>query len=269
MHNSSITSLQNPLIKEVVKLQQKAQERKKLKQFVIEGVREVSLALQAGITPLHLFICEDFYVPESTYPVTTESIHQHIRYVNPEVYNKMAYRHNAEGIIMVAGKYNTGLNQIKLTHSPVIIVLEGVEKPGNLGAILRTADAAGVDAIIICDPQTDIFNPNVIRSGLGCLFTQQVALCSNSEFFDWARENRLKVLLASLQATKNYYDADMTKPLAMAFGTEAHGLSEEWYEKADEALKIPMSGRIDSLNVSASVAVMAFEARRQRLQKAL
>ena len=265
MKESLISSLQNPLVKQVVKLQQKASERKQNNQFVAEGVREVSLAIQAGIEPELLCICPDIFSPDKSYPLDTESFTKQTRYVSAGVYNKMAYRQNVEGVLMVAQKYQLPLEKVKLTDRPLIIVLESVEKPGNLGAVLRTADAVNADAVVICDHQTDIFNPNVIRSSLGCVFTRQIALCKSDEFIYWASQKHIKTLLASVQAREYYFEKDMTEGIALIFGTEAHGLSEIWYKRADEKVKIHMQGKTDSLNVSASVAVMLFEAQRQRM----
>ncbi|MBW6477934.1 MAG: RNA methyltransferase [Bacteroidales bacterium] len=265
MQETLITSLQNPLVKQVVKLQQKAGERNQKKQFVAEGAREVSLALQRGIEPEYLFICPDIFSPEKFYPINTEPFKQTVRYVSAEVYNKMAYRQNAEGILMVAHQYQLPLTKIKLSANPLIIVLESVEKPGNLGAVLRTADAVNADAVIVCDHQTDIFNPNVIRSSLGCVFTRQIALCNSDKFIEWASQKCIKTLVASVQAEESYYEKDMTKGVAIILGTEAQGLSEIWYKHADEKVRIPMQGKIDSLNVSVSAAVLVFEAQRQRL----
>ncbi len=265
MQDSMIISLQNPLVKQVVKLQQKASERKQKNQFVAEGVREVSLAMQTGIEPVFLFICNEIFSPDTSYPIDTENFKQQIRFISKDAYNKMAYRPNVEGILMVAQKYQLPLEKIKLTEKPLIIVLESVEKPGNLGAVLRTADAVNADAVVICDHQTDIFNPNVIRSSLGCVFTRQLALCKSDEFINWASQKHIKTFLASVQAREYYFEKDLTGGVALIFGTEAHGLSETWYNHANEKVKIPMQGKIDSLNVSASAAVMVFEAQRQRI----
>ena len=265
MQENLITSLQNPFLKEVAKLQQKAQERRKKGLFVAEGVREVSLALGSDTEPVNLIISAEIYQPDTEYPVSLEKYKPLIRYTSREAYNKIAYRKNAEGIILIAKKFQTELESIALKSNPLLVVLESVEKPGNLGAILRTADAAGADAIVICDPQTDIFNPNVIRSSLGCVFTKPIAVCRSEEFLQWAAKKNIKTFIATLQSRSVYFEKDLTGPVAFVFGTEADGLSQLWYEKADEKIYIPMQGKSDSLNVSASVAVMLFEAQRQRL----
>ncbi len=267
MNTKLISSLQNPLVKDLVKLSQKSQERKNSKRFIVEGVREVSLALLAGVKLHHLFICDDIYHEDAEYPVDLSKYQSCLVNVTPAVYAKLAYRSGVEGIIGVMENFDTRLHSFSLSSNPLCIVLESVEKPGNLGAILRTADAAGVDGVIICDPSTDVFNPNVIRASLGCVFSVKVSVCSTGEYFEWAKEHSITNMLASVQAERSYHMADMSKPLALVFGTEADGLSPIWYNATTEKLKIPMQGRIDSLNVSASVAILVFEAKRQRLQR--
>lgn len=259
-----ITSLQNPHVKEVVRLQQKSHERKRQKIFLVEGVREVSLALQAGFKPVRSFICPEIYKADPAYPVATV-VNTYVSFqVSTEVYNKMAYRKDAEGIIMQFAGHALKLESLKLKPNPLLIVLEGVEKPGNLGAVLRTADAAGADAVIICDPHTDLFNPNVVRSSLGTIFTNQVVTCSSHELISWAKKMNITLFPASLQSQNNYTQASYLKGTALVFGTEAHGLSDVWYHPSHEPVKIPMLGKTDSLNVSASVAVLVYEAQRQR-----
>jgi RNA methyltransferase, TrmH family len=259
-----ISSLQNPLVKDLVKLSQKSNERKTSGLFVVEGVREVSLATQAGISVRHLLLCDDIYQKDECYPIIPEHFSRSLVKVTPEVYAKIAYRGNAEGVMAVMESFDTSLENLKVFQNSLFIVLESIEKPGNLGAILRTADAAGVDGVIICDAQTDIFNPNVIRSSLGCLFSVKIAICDREKYFEWAKNMKLSTKLASVQATNPYYKANLKGGISMVFGTEAGGLSPAWYEHAFEGLKIPMEGMIDSLNVAASVAIMVFEAKRQR-----
>jgi RNA methyltransferase, TrmH family len=260
----TINSLQNPAIKNVVRLQQKAPARKEQNLFVIEGLREVFLALQAGIEPVQIFYCSEIYSSEKDYSIDIAAIDKFITPVTKEVYEKIAYRGDTQGILMVARQFSTRLVDIRLGKSPLIIILESIEKPGNLGGILRTADAAGVDAVIVCDPRTDVFNPNVIRSGLGCLFTNQLAVCTNTEAQKFLRDHGIKILTASLQATSFYHETDLKVPLALVFGPESTGLSQSWYNATDISVKIPMLGKIDSLNVGTSVAVLVYEAGRQR-----
>jgi len=156
------------------------------------------------------------------------------------------------------------LDTLQLPEKPFIIVLESVEKPGNLGAILRTADAAGVDAIIVCDPQTDFYNPNVIRSSIGCIFTKQVIACGSKEALQWMKQKDIRIFATDLAASEWYHETDFTQPSAIVMGTEADGLTNFWLRNADSRIKIPMRGYIDSLNVSVSTAVITFEAMRQR-----
>jgi RNA methyltransferase, TrmH family len=264
MAKETINSLQNPAIKNVVRLQQKAATRKEQNLFVIEGRREVFLALQSGIQPAQIFLCHEIYTVEKEYPIDLSAIEKTITPVATDVYEKIAYRGDTQGIIMVARQFSTSLEDVRLNQNPLIIVLESVEKPGNLGGILRTADAAGVDAVIVCDPRIDVFNPNVIRSGLGCLFTNQLAVCTNTEAQKWLFENKIKILTASLQAQANYHETNLNVPLAIVFGPESTGLSQSWYDATDLSVKIPMLGKTDSLNVATSVAVLVYEAQRQR-----
>jgi TrmH family RNA methyltransferase len=180
------------------------------------------------------------------------------------VFEKMAYRENSDGIIaQVVSKFMT-LENLELRSDPLIIVLEKVEKPGNLGAVLRTADAAEADAVLVCDPLTDIYNPNVIRSSIGCVFSMQVVCCSSQEALGWLKQNKIKSYAAALTAKKWYHENDLSGAVAIVLGTEADGLSEFWLSKSDDQIKIPMLGTIDSLNVSNATAVMVYEAMRQR-----
>jgi TrmH family RNA methyltransferase len=183
------------------------------------------------------------------------------------VYEKMAYRGSTEGIIAVVKAKNHDLSILSpLTshHSPLIIVLERVEKPGNLGAILRTAEAAGVDAVIVCDPLTDIYNPNLIRASIGGVFSVPVAVCTSEECIAFLKQRQIKILTAQLQDSYEYYDYDMRPATAIVMGTESTGLTQQWREAADAHIRIPMLGRLDSLNVSVSAAILMYEAVRQR-----
>jgi TrmH family RNA methyltransferase len=184
--------------------------------------------------------------------------------ITKQVFDKLAYRENRDGLIALVQATYKSLADIKLSANPLIIVLESIEKPGNLGAILRTADAAYVDAVIVCDKKTDIFNPNVIRSSLGCVFTNQVVTCSADECLTWLEEKKIKSYAAALTATKFYHQADFKNASAIFMGTEADGLSDTILNNANQQIKIPMSGKIDSLNVSTSCSIIVFEAKRQR-----
>ncbi len=269
-----ITSLQNPLVKNILKLQQKSAERIRTGLFVAEGRREVSLALSHGIKPRHLLVCEDIFENDNAYPIAcTEDDKYPAVSVSRLVYNKLAYRKDAEGILLVGKQRLLRLKQLRLSENPLILVLEGLEKPGNLGAVLRTADAAGVDALILAGSKVDMYNPNTIRASMGCVFTVPSVACSSNEAIGWISDpgnwNQGKVpqvFSSALQTKANYFEANMKGPSVLAFGTEDQGLSPAWREIARQTIRIPMSGAIDSLNVSASVAILTFEAIRQRHQ---
>ncbi len=258
-----ITSLQNPRIKQVVLLQQKSKERKKQSLIIVEGSREIRWAVEAGIEPVSLFYCDELLNGDSR-EVLSLVKHDHLTEVSSEVFAKMAYREGSDGIILLASAIQKTLADIQLSKSPLMIILEAVEKPGNLGAILRTADAARVDAVIICDPLTDIYNPNVIRSSIGCVFTKQVVACSTEQALEWLKKKHIKTVAAALTATENYHKADLTVPCAIVMGTEADGLTKKWLDTVDQSVIIPMLGKHDSLNVATATAIIVFEALRQR-----
>ncbi len=260
-----IHSLQNPLVKTVLDLQQKRSARNATGLFVAEGRREASLAISNGYEVEQLILCPEIYHPDPSYPVALDkfSTDQLIE-ANPRVYNKIAYREDAEGIIIIAHSKTKRLDQLSTAQRPFFIILEGVEKPGNLGAVLRTADAVGATALIMCDSKTDIYNPNAIRSSMGCAFTVSIVSCSSKQAIDWLKENNIKIHAATLETKTLYTEADFLKPSAIVFGTEKFGLSNIWLENADLKIKIPMNGMIDSLNVSVSAAIVAYEALRQK-----
>ncbi len=259
-----ILSVNNDRIKNVVKLAEKSRERKAQKLFVVEGARELTIALEAGYEVDSVFVCFEIF-QKSEYPHVLEAIEKDkLKEVSLLVFQKMAYREGSDGIIALAKPKNHGLEDLHVSENPFIIVLEAVEKPGNLGAILRTADAAQADALIICDPLTDVYNPNTIRSSVGCIFSVQTAVCSSQDAFDWLRNKQIKTYAAELESAVFYQDTDFTTPSAIVMGTEADGLSPFWLENANAHVKIPMRGKIDSLNVSVSTAVLTFEAMRQR-----
>ncbi|WP_286845302.1 MULTISPECIES: TrmH family RNA methyltransferase [unclassified Proteiniphilum] len=258
-----ITSLQNTSIKNIVKLS-KSNERKKQQLFVIEGARELSLALQSGYKVESVYVCYEMF-EKSKYPDILKSLPgNNIFDISLQVFGKIAYRENSDGIVSIAKPKHHRLCDIHLSSNPFVILLESVEKPGNLGAVLRTADAAAVDAVIVCDPQTDLYNPNVIRSGVGGIFTVQTAACSSEEAFAWLQAHNIRSYAAELQASDFYQNIDFKQPSAIIMGTEADGLTQFWLKNATKRIKIPMRGKIDSLNVSVSTAVLTFEAMRQR-----
>ena len=258
-----ITSLQNQRIKDIVKLSN-ARERRKQNLFLIEGARELSLAISVGDYGIKkLFVCEELLNKESK--MLFDKLGIPYEKVSAEVFKKMAYREESDGIIAVSCPKHLSLDEVRLSPNPFVIVLEAVEKPGNLGAILRTADAARVDAVVVCDPKTDIYNPNVVRSSIGCVFTKQVVVCTSEEALQWLKKSSIRIFAAELTASEWYHEADFTQPAAIVMGTEANGLTGYWLCNADRRIKIPMRGYIDSLNVSVSTAVLTFEAMRQRI----
>lgn len=259
-----IVSLQNSRIKNINKLASKARERKEQGLFVIEGAREITLALEGNYLLDSVFVCPELFA-KTDYPNVLETIDPHILFeVSPEVFNKIAYRENSDGLLALARSKSHLLEDLSLPENPFVIVLEAVEKPGNLGAILRTADAAGADAVIVCDPHTDIYNPNVVRSSVGCLFTVQTTVCSNQEAYAFLQRKGIRIYAAELNAAEFYQNVDFRPASAIVMGTEADGLSGFWLQNADARIKIPMKGKIDSLNVSVSTAILTFEAMRQR-----
>lgn len=258
-----ISSLQNPSVKNLVKLT-KARERKSQNLFVIEGARELSLALLGNYSIEEVYVCRELF-ENTRYPQVLDTIDgDKIIDITLQVFEKVSYRTSSDGLIALARPKSQSLADIRLIDNPFVVILESVEKPGNLGAILRTADAAGVDAVIVCDPQTDIYNPNVIRSSVGALFTVQTAVCTTQEAMVWLDLNAIASYAAELEAAEWYQNIDYRAPSAIVMGTEADGLTSTWLNYATKRIKIPMCGKIDSLNVSVSTAVITFEAMRQR-----
>jgi len=258
-----ISSLQNPSVKNLIKLS-KSRERKSQGLFVIEGARELSLAIAGDYDIENVYVCHELFATSRYLDVLDYISTDNIIDITPEVFEKVAYRTSSDGIVALAKAKPHNLSDIKLSNNPFVIILEAVEKPGNLGAIIRSADAAAVDAVIVCDPQTDLYNPNVIRSSVGGLFTVQTAVCTSQEAMIWLEENSISSFAAELEAALFYQDVDFSNPSAIIMGTEAEGLTDEWLNFATKRVKIPMRGKIDSLNVSVSTAVLTFEAMRQR-----
>ncbi len=252
-----ITSKTNPQIKAVVRLQ-KSSERRKTNRILVEGRREIERAIAYKVNLETLFYCPDLCPEDPDWPSKNKIA------VSKAVFEKIAYRGESDGLLAVAFTPQNSLEKLQLSNNPLIIVLEAVEKPGNLGAILRTADAARADAILVCDPLTDIFNPNTIRSSLGCVFSVPVVACSSNEAIQWLKSKKIQIFATYLEASINYLDANYSKPAAIVSGTESTGLSQQWINAANQNLIIPMLGIADSLNVSVSTAIVVFEALRQR-----
>ncbi len=256
-----ITSLHNSKIKNILSLE-KQRERRIQNLFVIEGIKEIKLALEGGYKINSVFFCPTIIDPAEVQTIVKND--QLIVPVHENVFSKIAYRESTGGLIALAEQKQHLLSTIKLGTNPLLLVLESIEKPGNLGAVLRTADAAAVDAVIICDPLTDFYNPNVIRSSIGCVFSNQLASASTDETVDWLNKNRISIFCTSLKASKPYHEVDYTQPCALIMGTESSGLSERWTNNSTQNIIIPMRGKIDSMNVSTAAAVVIFEASRQR-----
>lgn len=285
----AITSLQNPKIKEVLALSEKPKERKSSHLFAVEGVREVLSCIAGGFYIRSVFFCPQI-ISEKNLAEIKDALSKNCKVsadaarfasghsakesadgmrlkffeVTPEVYAKIAYRAGTEGVIAVASEKERVLSGIKLPAAPLIIVLENIEKPGNIGALLRTADACGAAAVLVCNPATDLYNPNLIRASLGGVFTQSIVCCENEEACKWLKENNISIYTAQLQNSVPYYDADMTKGCAIVMGSEDEGLTQLWRNASDKKILIPMLGKLDSLNVSVSAAVLCYEAVRQR-----
>jgi len=257
-----ITSAQNPYIKSLIQLQEKAKARKQSGIFLIEGMREIELAIK-GDYELETLL----FVPEvinNLQIIKSPNLQIELIEISKEVYKKLAYRDTTEGIIAVAKTKSLQLSELKLPKNPLIVVMEAIEKPGNIGAMLRTCDAANIDAVIIANPKTDLYNPNIVRSSVGCLFTNQIVMATTEEIIDFLIQNKINFYSATLQNSTSYHTQDYTQPTALVVGTEATGLSELWREKATQNIIIPMQGEIDSMNVSVAAAILIFEAKRQR-----
>ena len=261
MEENVITSVQNARIKHVVALQQKSSLRREEGLFVVEGQREIEHCKACGYEIKETFIVDSGQL-------TVDSGGKKPIIVSPQVYEKMADRGSPEGIIAVVKckqhQLSTVNCQLSTKDNPLVVVVEGVEKPGNLGAILRTAEAAGVDAVIVCDPLTDLYNPNLIRASIGGVFSVPVAVSTSKACIAFLKEHRIRILTAQLQDSYDYYDYDMKGATAIVMGTESTGLTDQWREAADAHIRIPMLGRLDSLNVSVSAAILMYEAVRQR-----
>lgn len=261
--NKHISSIQNPYIKQLIQLKDKSRERKKSGLFLIEGEREIMLALKGGYELESVLFNPEIINQERLNNLTTKQLNT--IEINSEVYQKLAYRDTTEGVLAVAKSKAHNLDKLKFqTKNPLLLVAEAPEKPGNIGALLRTADAARVDAVIIANPKTDLYNPNIIRSSVGCIFTNTIVTGSTSEIIDFLKSKNIPIYCAALQASVNYDTQDFTKATAIVVGTEATGLSEEWLENATQNIIIPMQGDIDSMNVSVAAGILIFEAKRQR-----
>ncbi len=263
-----ITSRQNPRVKQVVRLRA-GRERQQTGRFIVDGAREILRALQAGIVPIEAFICDTF-ADSSDCRQAIQQIERNpaeVFRVSPEVFAKLAYGDRNDGVIVVAKTPQRDLNALTLPERPLIAVLEGIEKPGNVGAILRSADAAGVDAVIVADGGTDLFNPNTIRASLGTVFQPNVCAATTRATITWLRERSLAFYATRPEAELLYSAVDLRGGAVIILGSEAHGLSDAWRAAEIVPIRLPMHGIADSLNVSTTAAVLFYEALRQRTRQ--
>lgn len=260
----SITSLKNERVKNFLRLQ-KTRERKKQDLFIIEGFRETQRALDSGMILRQVYHCPEIHDKKQLDSLVGQLDPTCLVFtVSRDVYNHMVYRKDTEGVAALAVPSNHNLKDLVLGKDPLLLILEDVEKPGNLGAVLRTADAAGLDAVIVCDQKTDVYNPNVIRSSLGAVFTVPVGIATSKETIQWLRRKKIAIYCTALTASRSYVDVDYRKASAIVMGTEARGLSELWLRHSEQNIIIPMKGKVDSMNVSVSAGIMIYEAVRQR-----
>ena len=258
-----ITSLQNPIIKRILLLKEKAKQRNIEGDFVIEGRRELALAIKGGYVIKSLFFEPNLFNESQidAYKTNRTKVTQ----ITTRVYNKIAYRGSTEGLVGIAESKSHKLEDLILeSKNPLILVAEAPEKPGNIGALLRTADAAHVDAVIIANPRTDLYNSNVIRSSVGGVFTVPIAVATSEETIGFLNERRIPIYSAVLQESIPYVDIDLSNASALVVGSESTGLSEIWRNSATKTVQIPMLGDLDSMNVSVAAGILLFEAKRQR-----
>lgn len=260
-----ISSTQNTLVKKIVLLRDKSKERKKAGLFIIEGKRELELALKSNYEIETILFNEKLISQLEVEGSLEVAVKINLISVSKEVYDKIAYRNSTEGVIAIAQSKSHDLDQLQLkSKNPLILIAEAPEKPGNIGALIRTADAANLDAVLIANPKTDLYNPNIIRSSVGCVFTREVAFGNTSEIISFLKQNKISIFCAALTASSEYSKTDFTKPTAIVVGTEDSGLSDDWLRNSTQNIIIPMEGEIDSMNVSVSAAILIFEAKRQR-----
>lgn len=259
MHKE-ITSIHNPLVKHLIQLQEKSKLRKQTQTFVIEGQREIELAVQGGYEIEQILYCNAIVEVHQVEKIPAQ---QHIS-LTKEVYQKLAYRESTEGLLAVAKIQNHEIQNYTPKPNGLYLIADAIEKPGNIGALLRTADAANVDAVILSNPKTDLYNPNVVRSSVGCVFTNRILLASSEQVISFCKTHQIQVFGAALQASVPYHTQDYNGACAILVGTEATGLPKEWLDITFQNVVIPMQGKIDSMNVSVAAAILLFEAKRQR-----
>ncbi|NNK76880.1 MAG: RNA methyltransferase [Maribacter sp.] len=261
-----ISSLKNPVVRQIVQLQEKSRQRKNLGLFVLEGHRELAMAIKAKYEIQTLLYAPGIISEASILNILKESVNdpELIQVSNP-VYQKIAYRDSTEGVVAIAKQKSHLLDDLHLDNdNALILVAEAPEKPGNIGALLRTADAANLDAVLIANPKGDLYNPNIIRSSIGCVFTNKIAVASTSEILKFLQDKNIAIYCAALSASEVYTRINFAKKAALVVGTESTGLTDAWLEASTKNIIIPMEGEIDSMNVSVSAAILIFEVKRQR-----
>ncbi len=258
-----ITSLQNPKVKAVVSLRER-REREKTHLFLIEGYREIKRAVIAKRQIETLFICPELFLGENEEELIRESNAQVLE-CSKEVFAKISYRDRPDGLLAIAPQMHLSLSDLRFKENPFLLIAESIEKPGNLGTILRSSDAVGVDAVIVCDPTTDIHNPNVVRSSVGTLFTVPVLEADGEETLLFLKKNKIAIVAATPHAKEEFTKVDLRGPVAIVVGTEQYGLSPRWMESADILVRIPMRGVADSLNVASATTLLLYEVLRQRM----
>jgi len=264
----SITSPTNVRIRHLLRLQEKPRERREAGVVIVEGLREIGMAIAAGYTPRELYAAEGVASEKSISSIAEYFESTPAFLLSREAFARIAYRENSDGVVAVFASRTHDLGNLRLTDNRLLLIAESVEKPGNLGALLRTADAAGVDALIVCDPKTDIYNPNVVRASIGTLFSVQVGVAATPEVIAWLRQRNIQPFAAALTSHAiPYTQADFCQPSAIVVGTEADGLSPQWLSACPNHIIIPMHGKADSLNVSVSAAILVSEALRQRISQ--
>jgi TrmH family RNA methyltransferase len=260
MQKFDITSNQNPQVKYAVRLREDKRLRLIDRRIIVEGWEEIEIASTSGVKPITLYTAPEIIKTGTKIHSASEQVFT----VTRNVFNKLSYRENPDGWLAVFEMPNRHLTDLVLAKKPLVLVVEGIEKPGNLGAIIRTADAAGVNSILVTNPKVDLWNPNVIRASRGAVFSLPVVPTDNSHCLEWINAKQIRLVGASPGATHLYTEVDYLNPTAFVVGTEDLGLTNFWLEHADVVVQIPMVGKVNSLNVSVASALLIYEAKRQR-----
>tara|TARA_X000000368_G_scaffold418619_1_gene419030 strand:- start:1201 stop:1986 length:786 start_codon:yes stop_codon:yes gene_type:complete len=255
-----IESKKNEIFKNLKKLLLKSKTRKNSKRFIVQGLKEIILCLDSNYELIQLYTCSEIH--------SKKYDDLYIKYKSTDLsynlYKELSYKEKGDGFLAIFSSKEFNLNKLILPKNPLLLVAESPEKPGNIGAILRTADAAGVDAVIIANPKTEIYNPNIIRSSLGTVFSSQIGLGKTKEVINFLKKNKIKIISTLIKNSVNYSSVKFTGPCSIIVGTESSPLSDDWVKNSDELINIPMKGKIDSLNLSVTSAIVIFEALKQR-----